>query len=101
MNHYGTGSEDPLKVVRFYNPDNEDVSFQASDETRRIYPQCFQERYLRLYCKDNRKLESAKATFQAFCKNFGLTVQVRARRKRRLKVSSERRRSGRMGAHRV
>ncbi|PHJ17485.1 metal-dependent phosphohydrolase hd domain-containing protein, partial [Cystoisospora suis] len=75
LNHYGTGSEDPLKVVRFYNPDNEDVSFQASDETRRIYPQCFQERYLRLYCKDNRKLETAKATFQAFCKNFGLTVQ--------------------------
>ncbi|PFH34102.1 metal-dependent phosphohydrolase HD domain-containing protein [Besnoitia besnoiti] len=75
INHYGQGQLDPLKAVRFYNPDNEDVAFYASDETRQLYPKSFQERYLRLYCKENRKLETAKAAFQAFCRHLGLTVQ--------------------------
>ncbi|KEP63602.1 UNVERIFIED_CONTAM: metal-dependent phosphohydrolase HD domain-containing protein [Hammondia hammondi] len=77
-NHYGQGQEDPLQCVRFYSPDNEDVSFLACDETRRLYPKSFQERYLRMYCKDSRKLEVAKAAFQAFCRHHGLTRQFDA-----------------------
>ncbi|KFH02261.1 metal-dependent phosphohydrolase HD domain-containing protein [Toxoplasma gondii VAND] len=77
-NHYGQGQEDPLQCVRFYSPDNEDVSFLACDETRRLYPKSFQERYLRMYCKDSRKLEVAKAAFQTFCRHYGLTRQFDA-----------------------
>ncbi|KAF8817914.1 metal-dependent phosphohydrolase HD domain-containing protein, partial [Cardiosporidium cionae] len=67
---YGLKGNDPFDYIKFYSPDDEEMAFHATEEKRGIFPKCFQECQIRLYCKENSKVEIAKQAFSDFCISY-------------------------------